>query len=114
MLRPTGITADRNRAVLIVTWSDGHRTDYPFADLSAACPCASCNDERSKLEAQGLDLKQAFRPKSSYLQAIEPVGTYAVNIAWKDGCRYGIYTWDLLLELENQHPVWRTGTASAL
>ena len=107
MVRPTGITADRNRAILSVAWSDGHTTSYPFRDLSAACPCANCNDERQKLSANGLDPVKDFEPKSSYLLHIEPVGTYAVNIVWKDGCRFGIYTWDYLLELEELHPLWR-------
>ena len=106
MLRPTGITADRQRAILTVKWNDGHSTDFPFSFLSAACPCASCNNDREKLVAQGLDPVKDFEPKSSLLQAIEPVGTYAINIVWKDGCRYGIYTWDLLLHLEEQHPEW--------
>jgi DUF971 family protein len=108
MLRPSGITADRHRAVLSITWSDGHRTDYPFAELSAACPCANCNDEREKLNAHGRNPATDFKPKSSSLQAIEPVGNYAINIVWKDGCRYGIYTWDFLLELESQRPDWRS------
>jgi DUF971 family protein len=107
MTRPIGITADRHHAVLTVTWSDGHSTDFPFDALSAACPCASCNMDREKLSAQGLDPVLDFKPKSSLLQAIEPVGSYAINIVWKDGCRYGIYTWDLLLHLEEQQPDWR-------
>ncbi len=106
-MRPTGITADRHRAVLSVTWNDGHRTNFPFGALSAACPCASCSNEREQLAARGLDPEKDFTPKSSLLQAIEPVGTYAINIVWQDGCRYGIYTWDLLLQLEEQHPDWR-------
>ncbi len=107
-MRPTAITADRHRAVLTVTWSDGHNTAFPFYNLSAACPCASCNSDRDKLSAQGLDPVTDFKPKSSLLQAIEPVGTYAINIIWKDGCRYGIYTWELLLNLEEEHPEWRS------
>ncbi|MCL5997723.1 MAG: DUF971 domain-containing protein [Chloroflexi bacterium] len=105
-MRPTGITADRHRAVLAITWNDGHCTNFPFVELSAACPCANCNDEREKLRAQGLDPRKDFKPKSSLLQAIEPVGSYAVNIVWQNGCRFGIYTWDLLLDLERQHPEW--------
>lgn len=107
MLRPTGITADRNRAILSVSWSDGHTTNYPLYDLSAACPCANCNDERQKLSAQAHDPVEVFKPKSSYLQHIEPVGAYAINIVWKDGCRFGIYTWDYLLDLDAHHPSWR-------
>jgi DUF971 family protein len=111
-MRPTGITADRHRAILIVAWSDGHRTDFPFVALSAACPCASCNDEREKLRARGRDPQKDFKPQSSALQAIEPVGSYAINIVWQNGCRYGIYTWDLLLDLERQHPEWLTEPAA--
>lgn len=107
MLKPTGITADRQRSILSVTWSDGHQTEIPFYELSAACPCASCNDKRQKLEEQGRDAQKDFRPDSSELQAIELVGSYAINIAWKNGCRYGIYSWDLLLGLEEQYPGWR-------
>jgi DUF971 family protein len=107
MVRPIGITADRKRAILSVAWNDGRTTNYPFYDLSAACPCANCNDERQKLSAQGLEPAKDFKPKSSYLQHIEPIGTYAINIVWKDGCRYGIYTWDYLLDLDERHPGWR-------
>lgn len=28
------------------------------------------------------------------------MGSYAINIVWKDGCRYGIYTWEYLRELD--------------
>jgi DUF971 family protein len=107
MVRPTNISADRQSAILSVAWNDGHRTNYPLLALSAACPCAQCNDERQKLKTAGLDPAEHYKPKSSYLEHIEPVGSYAINIVWKDGCRYGIYTWDLLLEMETQHPEWR-------
>lgn len=107
MIRPTGITADRNRAILMVAWSDGHSTNYPFPALSAACPCANCNDERQKLISKGQDPVKDFTPKSIYLQHIEPVGAYAINIVWKDGCRFGIYSWDYLLEMDEHNPGWR-------
>lgn len=107
MLRPTGITADRHTAILTVEWSDGHQTAFPFYDLSAACPCASCNEKRQQLEETGRNRQKDFVPQSSKLGAIEPVGTYAINIAWQDGCRYGIYSWELLLQLEAHHPEWR-------
>ncbi len=103
-VRPAGVTADRNSAILSIAWSDGRTTNYPFYDLSAACPCANCNDERQKLAVQGLDPTLDFKPKSSYLDHIEAVGAYAINIVWKEGCRFGIYTWDYLLELDKRRP----------
>ena len=41
-IRPTNITADRNERVLIINWSDGSESRYPFAGLRAVCPCAGC------------------------------------------------------------------------
>ena len=30
------------------------------------------------------------------LLSIEPVGSYALSIVWKGGCRFGIFTWEYL------------------
>ncbi len=106
-MRPTAISANRATATMTITWEDGHQTDYPFHELARACPCAGCNEKRDALKAQGIDPITGFEPESSELAAIEPVGVYAINIVWQGGCRFGIYTWELLLELERQHPYWR-------
>jgi DUF971 family protein len=98
-MKPTAITADRTRAVLTIAWDDGRAAEYPFYALAAACPCASCNEEREALAAQGLNPETAFKPKSAELAAIEAVGSYAVHIAWKDGCRFGIYSWEYLTQV---------------
>jgi DUF971 family protein len=98
-MRPTAITADRTRSILIIAWDDGRAAEYPFEALAAACPCASCNEEREALAARGLNPDTDFRPKSTELAAIEPVGVYAIHIAWKDGCRYGIFSWEFLTRL---------------
>lgn len=94
-MRPTAITADKTRATLVITWDDGLISELPFGFLSAWCPCAVCTEQRN-----------ASNPRSSTpatsveLEAIQPVGSYAINIVWKDGCRYGIYTWEYLRELD--------------
>lgn len=93
-MRPTGITADKTRAVLSVNWEDGHASELPFKLLSDACPCATCNAERN--DPNPLKI---LRPHSYELEAINPVGNYAINIMWKGGCRYGIYSWDFLEKL---------------
>ncbi len=96
-MRPTAITADKKRGVLIITWEDGHIAEMSFQLLSEMCPCATCNAER-----ENPDPLKVIRPKSSELEAIVPVGNYALNLTWRDGCRYGIYTWDYLLDLERR------------
>ncbi|MCS7087443.1 MAG: DUF971 domain-containing protein [Thermoflexales bacterium] len=94
-MRPTAISADRTRAVLTIAWDDGHQSELAFALLSAWCPCAVCTEERNNP-----DPLKVVQPKSADLESIQPVGNYAINIVWKNGCRYGIYTWEYLRELE--------------
>ncbi|MFN3706069.1 MAG: gamma-butyrobetaine hydroxylase-like domain-containing protein [Thermoflexales bacterium] len=96
-MRPTAITADKKRGALLVTWDDGHITTLPFQLLSEMCPCATCSAERNNP-----DPLKVIRSRSSELEAIVPVGNYAINLTWKGGCRFGIYTWDYLLDLERR------------
>ncbi len=99
-MRPTGIKADRARGELTIQWDDGHSADLTFAHLASNCRCATCNDNRAKLRISG----KTFVPESSELLAIEAVGSYGISIVWKDGCRYGIYTWEVLAALETSNP----------
>ncbi|HVX56608.1 MAG TPA: DUF971 domain-containing protein [Candidatus Saccharimonadales bacterium] len=87
---------------LEIAWKDGHRSQWSFAWLRNACPCATCHEER---EAQGrepgqpkskpatlLPMYQApVRPESS-----SPVGNYAISFKWNDGHASGIYSWEYL------------------
>ncbi|HEX4005144.1 MAG TPA: DUF971 domain-containing protein [Acidobacteriaceae bacterium] len=87
---------------LAIDWKDGHHSQWTFAWLRLACPCATCHEER---EADGrepgipkpkaaalLPLYQApVRPESS-----SPVGNYAITFKWNDGHSSGIFSWDYL------------------
>lgn len=90
-MKPTSITADRTQGTLTITWDDGSTSVLSFKVLSDMCPCAACSAERNNL-----DPLKVIRARSYELEAIHPVGGYAINIVWKDGCRYGIYSWDYL------------------
>jgi DUF971 family protein len=100
--RPANIAASRSKGVLTIEWQDGHHSEYPLAGLRAACPCAEC---RGGHENMGLDgdprmLQQSLRPGASgELESLDQVGSYALQPSWKDGHRYGIYTWDYLRQL---------------
>ncbi len=42
------------------------------------------------------------------IEAVEPVGNYAVRLVFSDGHNSGIYSWDVLYELgENQEAMWQ-------
>ena len=85
-------------AGLDIEWKDGHRSAYTFAFLRDACPCALCEDERTKAGRKaGEPAKLApgalpmFKPAVRALSA-EAVGKYALRFAWNDNHDLGIYS----------------------
>lgn len=88
-----------------IEWKDGHRSQYSFAFLRDACPCALCDEERGKTGRQpGEPPKPApgelpmFKPAAKPTHT-EPVGKYAIRFAWNDGHDLGIYSWRFLREI---------------
>ncbi len=97
--RPTGITADRDRKILVITWNDGHLSEYPFAGLREACPCAECRGGHENMGGPpdpGVFFIPLSPAKSDRLTDLQAVGNYALQFTWADGHQYGIYTWDYL------------------
>jgi DUF971 family protein len=97
---PTGIELV-GRAQVIVHWEDGHRSDFPAPYLRALCPCAGCAGEPAPspgpLRAgDPLPLLPEKARGPVHPLEIEPVGYYAVRIAWCDGHAAGIYSFDYL------------------
>jgi len=85
-----------------IEWQDGHASHYPFAFLRDACPCALCEEERTKSQRNpGEPPKPAsgalpmFKPTAKPLSA-EGVGRYAIKFHWNDGHELGIYSWQFL------------------
>jgi DUF971 family protein len=85
-----------------IDWKDGHTSQWNFAWLRNACPCATCNDERQKSGREpgvpkpkpgGLLVMYEAPPRP--LEAT-PVGKYAIRFKWNDGHESGIYSWDYL------------------
>jgi len=80
---------------LAITWADGVESAYDVRELRLACGCAQCVDEWSG--AGRLD--PAAVPEDVHPLRIEPVGRYAIQIAWSDGHASGIYPFRRLREL---------------
>jgi len=85
-----------------IEWQDGHPSHYTFAFLRDACPCALCEEERTKSRrSPGEPPKPApgalpmFKPTAKPLSA-EGVGRYAIKFHWNDGHELGIYSWRFL------------------
>ncbi|HSD78791.1 MAG TPA: DUF971 domain-containing protein [Solirubrobacteraceae bacterium] len=93
-IRPTGMRQDGPRT-LLVTWADGHESRLDVRELRLACGCAHCVDEWTGAER----LDESSVPADVHPLRIEPVGRYAIQIAWSDGHESGIYPFRRLREL---------------
>ena len=78
-----------------ITWSDGHESVIPVRSIRLACRCANCVEE---LSGKPL-LDERAVPADVRPVVINPVGRYALHIAWSDGHTTGIYTYELLRSL---------------
>jgi len=97
MIKPTAIQISKSRRVLVLPWEDGHRSEYPFDGLRAACPCAECKGGHANMGGPPDPDVFLLTPAQSYeLIGADVVGNYALQLLWQDGHRYGIYTWDYL------------------
>jgi DUF971 family protein len=105
-LTRTAVTPAKVRVLLTegkgleIDWSDGHKSAWSFAWLRDACPCATCNEERSKTDRKlgqpkKTDLLPMFAPPPRPTSA-HPVGRYAIQFNWQDGHTAGIYSFDFL------------------
>jgi DUF971 family protein len=100
--RPKRIAVSHSDEMLTIEWQDGLSSKYPISGLRAACPCAECRAGKenqnipSPLEMQELPV---INPASTDLERVEQVGNYGIQLHWKDGHSYGIYTWEYLRNL---------------
>src|ERR1700712_2520775 len=85
-----------------IDWRDGHSSAWNFAWLRAACPCATCNEERGAEErAPGIPKAKPMSLLPLYEAPVRPVevtpvGKYAIRFKWNDGHEAGLYSWDYL------------------
>lgn len=85
-----------------IEWKDGHRSEWTFAWLRHACPCATCHDERQKEGREPGVAKP--KPKTLLMMYEAPprpvevtaAGKYALKFKWNDGHEAGIYSWEYL------------------
>ena len=101
-MKPTSITAHREKRELTIQWDDGHESLYPFSLLRAACPCAECRGGHDRMsETPDPSMFEAALPDSpaTRLKTLLPVGAYAISPVWEDGHDAGIFRWEYLRAL---------------
>jgi DUF971 family protein len=78
-----------------IDWKDGHHSEYELKYLRDKCPCATCTGAHGTppRQPQTGNPLQLYKPKLR-MEGVEPVGNYAIRIAWNDGHSSGIYSFE--------------------
>src|SRR5438477_10024759 len=92
-LIPTELRMRRTSRMREVTFSDGSRSELPFAYLRVHSPSAEVKGHGPGQEVLVLGKENVG------IRAVEPVGQYAVKLVFDDGHDTGLYTWKYLHEL---------------
>ena len=96
MPAPTEIQLDRAARMLRVSFDDGTAFDLPLEYLRVESPSA-------EVQGHGPGEKRIVAGKRDVgVTRVEPVGNYAVMLAFDDGHDTGIFSWDYLYELGTQ------------
>ena len=95
-LVPLSICRD-GEAAIEITWSDQVTTRWTAGQLRQACPCATCREKRRGDQQQKqerpamLPVLSSAEARPLTIESMNPVGSYAYNIAFSDGHSSGIY-----------------------
>ncbi|WP_376689821.1 gamma-butyrobetaine hydroxylase family protein [Wenzhouxiangella sp. EGI_FJ10409] len=84
---------ERGRRILTVTFDDGEQFELPAEYLRTHSPSA-------EVRGHGYSEPKLMTGKENVdISAIEPIGSYAVQIRFDDGHDSGIYSWSFLYDL---------------
>ena len=89
---PTEIKLHQKSQLLEISFADGKRFKLPSEFLRVYSPSAEVRGH-----GPGQEVLQIGK-KDVEIAAIEPVGSYAVQLRFSDGHDTGIYSWDLLYD----------------
>jgi DUF971 family protein len=102
---PEAITVHGQSHVLEVLFSDGERFRIPFELMRVLSPSAEVQGH-----GPGQETLQTGK-RAVELEALEPVGNYAVQPRFSDGHDTGIFSWDYLYFLgSRQDQLWQEYT----
>jgi DUF971 family protein len=100
--QPTDIVLHRQSKVLEIAFDDGLRARLPCEYLRVHSPSAEVRGH-----GPGQEVLQAGKSEVN-IDAIEPVGSYAVKLVFTDGHDTGLYSWEYLHELaRDQDKLWK-------
>lgn len=93
----TSIKLRKQSRVLEVAFDDGNTYELPFEYLRVYSPSAEVRGH-----GPGQETLQLGKDRVQ-VNAVHPIGNYAVQLAFNDGHNTGLYTWGYLYELGETH-----------
>jgi len=97
MNSPKKIKLNKKESLLEITWNNGKEHKFPLQFLRDESPDAG-NKGETILWRYYEALPKETKPGMYEVEKLEMVGSYALQITWKDGYDYGIYSWELLTQ----------------
>jgi DUF971 family protein len=94
---PTELTVHQKSRLFEVAFDDGSAFSIPFESMRVYSPSAEV-----KGHGPGQETLQVGKREVG-IKGVEPVGNYAVKPLFTDGHESGIFTWDYLYKLGNEH-----------
>jgi DUF971 family protein len=100
--QPTEIKLHQQSRTLEITFDDGASFKLPYEFLRVYSPSAEVSGH-----GPGQEVLQVGK-RDVGVTALEPVGSYAVQINFDDGHDTGLYTWERLYSMgKNQEALWQ-------
>ena len=100
-MRPNDIQQIGNE--LAIKWPDGSESFIPLEKLRRACPCAGCKGETDIMGNLYKNPEQPLTAKAFQLVRFANVGGYGIQPAWADGHATGIFSFDYLRQVADEH-----------
>lgn len=85
---------------IYIKWDDGSASEINLKKLRELCPCATCLTFRQR---QGKDYLPIFNEMQLKVENIQQIGSYAIQITWKDGHNTGLYEFPFLKNLGSKN-----------
>ncbi len=97
MVQPTDIKLLQKSKVLVISFTSGETFELPCEYLRVFSPSAEVTGH-----APGQEVLQVGKHNVN-IDAITPIGNYAIKLHFDDGHDSGIYSWDTLYDLGKHH-----------
>ena len=98
-MQPVSIKVRKSNDIFI-KWDDGSTSEIDLKKLREFCPCATCLTFRDR---QGKDYIPIFIENQLKIANIQQIGSYAIQVTWKDGHNTGIYEFSFLKNLGSKN-----------